>query len=400
MSAARQARPSSRAKRRALAKGPIGWKNWRAFELGTRRSGQAFEIALYSDSRFVDELRDLGPYMVFNTVADVVPSAGAMSLGLVLRVEQYGRSYVSPMPPPMDHPTVGSHHGGWMADEIAALLSLSLGIRCHAGEVVRRFEGPADRGVPTQWSAQAAWPSAATARPVLPNVARSVNLDDGRALLKLYPSLSAAAATSLVRAARQFQRALLLTEIDPNTGWLQLVSAVEVAAQFRVEEVGSPWDTVATGSPEIADELRRLTLARRTALAELLAPQMRAAAKYRRFLKDFPAPPPGERPLPYAQLTWSKRSLSEALVKVYEHRSQALHGGIPFPSPMCSPPMTDDDGVPAEAEFSSGVGRGDAYWPREELPMEMHVYVHIVGHALRTWWRSLADQVGDNAPPA
>jgi hypothetical protein len=57
---------------------------------------------------------------------------------------------------------------------------------------------------------------------------------------------------------------------------------------------------------------------------------------------------------------------------------------------MCSPPWTDDDGTPAEAMFSSGVGSGDSFWSRSELPMEMHVYAYIVGHALREWWKQLA----------
>jgi hypothetical protein len=35
------------------------------------------------------------------------------------------------------------------------------------------------------------------------------------------------------------------------------------------------------------------------------------------------------------------------------------------------------------------VDSGDAYWPWEQLPMHLHVYAYIVGHALPSWWAGL-----------
>ena len=206
-------------KRRALEAGPIGWRNWKALELGTRRSMDGYEIALHSDSRFVDELLDLGPYKVFNTVASGEPVAGRSTLALVLRVAQYGRSYIDLIPSMQGEGTHGSHHGGWLGDEIAALIALSLGTRCQAGEVTRRFHGASDVGVPMQWREASPWPVAVSVSsgPMLPNVVGTFNLADARALLKGYPNLSADEAAALIRAARQFQQALLVAENDANT---------------------------------------------------------------------------------------------------------------------------------------------------------------------------------------
>lgn len=383
-------RMSSAAKRRALAEGPLGWRNWKACQLRTRRGMEGYEVALYSDSRFVGELLDLGPYMVFNTIANGVPTAGAMTLGLVLRVEEYGASYIETFPP-MDKPTVGTYHGGWLADEIAALISLALSVRCQAGEVNRRFYGQGDRGVPTQWSPAPIWPSGGRPqRAMLPNVVGSSNLGEARHLLQSYPSLPAPGATALVRAARQFQRALLIAETDPNTAWLQLVSAVEVAAVHHMQDELGDWKTLEAAWPKMADELRVLDPEHRSRVAAMLARQVRATVRYQRFLKEFRPPPPAPRPAEERScVPWSKGKWAHAVDKIYAHRSHALHEGVPFPPPLCTAPAYDGE-VAQERGFGLGVGSGDAYWPPEELPMHLHIYVHIVAHALRQWWASMA----------
>ena len=402
------ARLTRTAKRRLLATGPIGWRNWRAFELGTRRAPEGFQVALYSDARFIDELSDLGPYTVFNTVAHGHPTPGIMTLTLVLRVEEYGQAYIDVAPPMRDR-TVGTYHGGWLADELAALLALAGGFRLEAGEMTRRFRGTRGRGVPTQWRPRPPSPAVAPAdAPMLPHIARRVNLDEIRELLKSYSSVPAEAATSLVRAARQFQRGLLIAELDPNAAWLQLVSAVEVAAAQHIQDRAAPWDVLVAGWPEMAAELRRVSPTRRAALAELLAPQVRSAARYRNFLKEFPPPKPEVRASQHARVNWTKRGLSKAMVKIYDHRSAALHAGVPFPAPLCWPPRRDEAGLPEERPYTGGVGSFDAFWPPDDLPMHLHVYAYVVGHALRTWWAHLAGiqtpstsalRPGDTPPP-
>jgi hypothetical protein len=140
----------------------------------------------------------------------------------------------------------------------------------------------------------------------------------------------------------------------------------------------------------MADELRGLDPEHRDRVAAMLARQVRATVRYQRFLKEFHPPPPADRPAEeYSRVPWSKSKIGAAVDKIYAHRSHALHEGVPFPSPLCQAPAHDGE-VAQERGFGYGVGLGDAYWPPEELPMHLHVYVHVVAHALQQWWASMA----------
>lgn len=373
-----------------LALGPLGWRNWRAFELGTRSSGKAFEVALYSDATFIAELRGLGPYDIFNLVVRRrAPDGDTMQL--VLRTEEYGRAFIEPYRTEMT-PSRGSYHGGSLADEISALLSLALGVRCQAGEIIRRFDHAKDRGSPSLWYERPhRMPAHSWEGPMLPGIDGEADLRNAQDSLQSYTELQPAAATALTRAARQYQSALWNADSDPNTSWLQLVAAVEVAASHHAgSNEGDPWGTVTESWPALADALRPLKAARRHAIAELVAPGIRAGAKYRRFLRDFHPPTPEQRPAEsYARINWSKTKLSKAINTVYTHRSNALHAGVPFPPVMSSAPRIDEDGVADERLVGLGVGSGDAYWDESEIPMHLHVYAYIVRHALLAWWRSM-----------
>lgn len=124
-----------------IGSAPTGFRNWRAHARPvTGRS----EFALYSDARFVSELRDLGPYSFINTIGGLVdPRAGAIGRGLVLRVEHRlprGEMLLDPAEP---RTQLEAYHGGWIDDELAALVSLSLGIRCRMSENRRRHRAGA-----------------------------------------------------------------------------------------------------------------------------------------------------------------------------------------------------------------------------------------------------------------
>lgn len=80
--------------------------------------------------------------------------------------------------------------------------------------------------------------------------------------------------------------------------------------------------------------------------------------------------------------------LGPALTTIYAWRSRDLHDGIPFPPPLCEPPIVGSDGIyerfPALAVQTDG-----GTWPADELPMYLHVFAHVTGGALRIWWASL-----------
>jgi len=385
-------------KQTLLSEGPISWRNWRAYEIGTHKGRHAYEVLLYSDSRFVGELAEVGPYAVLNTVAGMErPRAGNAQPALVLRIEPYGERYLHAFPRE-PKPTSGSHHGGSLADEVAALLSLALDIRCRANGVVRWFGLDKDpRGRPRYHGPEAPvlipprWPE----RPQLPRIAGERKLDDAVSLLELYPRLDVDQARALVRAARLYEQALWTADADPASTWLQLVNAVEVAAVQHVQQDATPWRVLTEQWKDIADLLRDLPRHQRDPIAELLAPLVRAARRYRRFLRDFKAAPPRHRPR-YDRVNWRKLGHCQDLI--YGYRSQAVHQGIPMPAPMCIPPGVDEDGCPLERDFGLGVGSGDSYWDESRLPMLLHVYAYIVGGSLRAWWRSMVEIAVAQAP--
>lgn len=371
----------------------MSWRNWQAHRLGCRRSSHAFEAAVYSDTYFTGSLEELGPFAVLNTIArsGVAPVAGVMSLALVVRVDQYGREHMEWTNP--EEATPGSYHGGSLVDEIAGLLSLALGVRAHAGGPTRFFVGTRDRGTPFQPRSGPPYLSSPewVGRSQIPNIAREVSLDEAVAPLSVYSKLTYPAATALVRASRLFQQALWNADGDPYTSWIQLVSAVEVAADFHVRYEQSDWDMLREHWQDLAAALSLVAPKQRGEIAALLAPQVRAARKYRTFLKEFNPREPrsGERGASWERVDWSPSSLLKAETVIYKHRSAALHRGTPFPLPMCVSPGSNENGGYREKPLGKGSISGDTFWSASQLPMHLHLYVYIVGEALRGWWRQL-----------
>ena len=102
---------------------PRAWRNWRAAAT-INRPYSISEHPLYSDAWFTAEARDKGPYSVINALPHTTHSGGMHEWkpALVLRVSHH-------LPGEMPDMSVTSnkhYHGGWLADEVAALLSLEL----------------------------------------------------------------------------------------------------------------------------------------------------------------------------------------------------------------------------------------------------------------------------------
>jgi hypothetical protein len=128
--------------------GPLSYQNWLAFKRGVPwRYVQ--EFPLFTDAHITGETvrgknrggseadrRDLGPYAVLNTVADreyaetIVGAVLRMALHLDLSPRVEGC---------MERTEESAYHGGGMHDEIAALLSLCMGVRFRPGKCTRDF---------------------------------------------------------------------------------------------------------------------------------------------------------------------------------------------------------------------------------------------------------------------
>jgi len=105
------------------------WSNWAAF-LGGGLPTCAEEFDLYSDSIIHGVERDFGPYRVLNLIVGARRETAIARPVMTLRIGHV----TTANPRPQD-----AEHGGRHPDEIAALISLLLGIRLQAGGSRRYF---------------------------------------------------------------------------------------------------------------------------------------------------------------------------------------------------------------------------------------------------------------------
>jgi hypothetical protein len=169
-----------------------------------------------------------------------------------------------------------------------------------------------------------------------------------------------------------------------------LVSAIEVAANRWRNAKETPLERLR------ASKLQRLeTLLEKSGgqnllmeVAEQLTPYLGATAKFRNFIIEFLPEPPTDRPPEYAQVPWDTRWMKKAMELIYAHRSSALHGGIPFPAPMCEPPARNAHKF-AERPVGLSTRMQSGTWAAEDTPMLLQIFEYIARNSIVTWWRTL-----------
>src|SRR4051812_3786080 len=115
--------------------GALALENWQAAAMGAP-ARDAFEYPLFSDANLEGEITaGFGPYMLLNGLTANF-NRDLRSPAAFLRVENH-----------LDYPLREfnstydvRYHGGYIQDELAALLSLTLGIRLKAGGATRHFQ--------------------------------------------------------------------------------------------------------------------------------------------------------------------------------------------------------------------------------------------------------------------
>jgi hypothetical protein len=118
-----------------LEAGPTAWDNWHAFSAGFP-AGEAFEVTCYTDARITGVVDSIGPYAILNPIAPTT-GVGHPVPGVVVSVDVClpKRAY-----PDMKETDYSRYHEGPLDDELASLLSLSLGIRVRSGALLVFFE--------------------------------------------------------------------------------------------------------------------------------------------------------------------------------------------------------------------------------------------------------------------
>lgn len=382
---------TERSDQSAISEGPPSWRNWRSHNGGARALG-GVEVSLYSDAWFVDEVLDFGPYDFLNPVPQTNRLVGQYDWkpAAVLRASHHLKPSTGDMTVTNDD----HYHGGWLYDEIAALAGLALGARIIAGPVDRDFGyGDDPLGRPRRQSASMLpiLPSR-TDDPLIPALFATHDLRN-LAILHNYPSLNAKTASVLVKAARLYQQALRISDSAPEISWLLLVSAVEVAAGHWTNETVDLAEQLRRRIPNIVQKLSQQ--ADDTILTELsnyLAPITGSTGKFNKFCKTFKPEPPERRPK-WCRFDYDPKPYSFAIAQIYEYRSRALHGGTPFPFPMCQPPRLtgDETGVPEERPSGLAASAQGGTWITGDLPMLLHVFAHIARGTLLNWWASMLE---------
>lgn len=222
---------------------------------------------------------------------------------------------------------------------------------------------------------------------MLPNsLKREANLDNLDLTTKL-STVKEKEQVQLIRAARSYAEAIWWANEDPNQAWLQLVTAIEIAAKAQQSGSYVAEEIIEELDPDLWTLLKDLNEDIRMALAKMLAPQHRLTRTFIDFVTTFAPEPPTIRSA-WGQLDWSKMDKHARVI--YKHRSKTLHEGTPFPLPMLRPkPSTDEKGTPAEVPAGLNSGGAGGVWMADQYPMTLSMFEYITRGALLKWWRSM-----------
>jgi hypothetical protein len=282
-----------------------------------------------------------------------------------------------------DDLTPPPYHAGAIQDELAALMSLCLGVRAKTTHTYTRtfHEGdPYGQPICTEEPLRVPEPPL-WGREVAPRLLGSRNLAT-MPLFDTLPTMRPRDAGILVAAARLYQEGVWGSNLDPARTWLLLVSAVETAAGHTASVAASPIERMQAARPDLAQILVK---AGGVALAEKVADQiadyMGSTAKFVNFLLKYIPEPPSPRVIDSnLQVSWTHKDLKRAFSQIYGYRSKTLHGGVAFPAPLCASPI-DIEELPFNIAASV----------RKHVPMLLHVFEHIVRGALLNWWRTMIE---------
>jgi hypothetical protein len=369
--------------------GPALFENWRAANQNRDIIG-AYECPLYSDAWFVGETVTVGPYQFINTLA--YPSTnregGQVAPVLVLRVNLH----MEFEKPKMDKTDTSRYHGGWLSDEVAALAALAMGARVEAGPTSREFEPGDVRGKPIAYFGYGI-PVLSQKKlgTVLPWVVGRHSSEDLSWIAPAFDTDTRNEA-ALIRAARLYQDVIWIADAEPDLSWLLLVSALETAADRWRQTTLSATERLRDSKPDLVATIEARCPELLPLVAAGFADSIGATRKFVDFILNFLPGPPEKRPHIAYQVAWSPEFLKPSLRKIYDHRSKALHTGIPFPAPLCDSPMGVGDPewpAPAERPPCLAASIHGAVWLRQELPISLHIFEYITRKVLQAWWSSL-----------
>ncbi|MBZ5709645.1 hypothetical protein [Nannocystis pusilla] len=339
--------------------GSFAYRIWKASQTD-EPVWYAEECLIYSDVSFAGELQALGPFDIKNNLpadADTMASL-TVRYRLYRSANDFDYTFRQLL---HTHPRYAEYRERILipiADELACLISVATGRRLIGDSVASRWFGLSpdplgearDPGPRPKIQAQ-------RHRSILPYYfsRERDNLATAEPVLRQYFSLSAPLAARFLRAAVLYKKALLQSDLEPDLAWIWGVGAIEALAEVPGDHAG-------------------------------------ALNRFVRFLIAHLPPPPPVRP-PRGELTWDS-SLKKSFEQIYAYRSDFLHAGHQFPSPMSRPPENlsaffRKEEISGAEVFSErprgGIGIGPTRYESEACPMQLHVFLYIVQGCLLKW---------------
>lgn len=372
----------------AVDMGTDAWRNWNAFNEENPETENA-DDELYSDRHFVGGPSTHGPYSLAVIIGRWPETTGAVRPAVRLRVGVHANLIPDVV---VDGELVpansDAYHGGGVSDEIAALASLTLGVRLRVAGT-SRLSGIDEQGQERSPIFLEVAPLANPGRPGREYIPAALNRPAHLGHLNRldsFPDLDEEAQVELIRAARAYATGLWWSNEDQNLAWLQLVTAVEIAANHRQRVKASSQELVEALWPELWSALKPADDVVRAEVSKLITPQMRATRKFVDFLTECAPEPPELRPS-FGQLDWAR--MAQHARTIYGHRSTALHGGKPFPLSMLEQPRGEENGATQEVPWGLNTGGLGGVWDAKEAPMLLSIFEYIVRGSLLNWWDEL-----------
>lgn len=284
---------------KSSAVGPHLWRAWLAAPSEEPIAGK--EYLLYTDATMTcsSSVLKIGP-VELSAVSGGTGNESMLRPSLVARMWEFPGSE-QPLRPGFAPPTRADHFwlGLTLDEELAALLSLVLGIRLRSGGPTRRFTPDDPHGHDVrefEHRSPGGLPQPGFHRPMVDDLTRTVALDDVRDYLPHLPCLKAKPAVALMRAARSYADGLWVADHEPEIAWLHLITALEVAAEQYNDDVDDPVELLREWNPDLANLLREQgsddLLAQASAL---LRKQTGVRRKFDGFVAAFPPQEPEAR---------------------------------------------------------------------------------------------------------
>ncbi len=351
-----------------------------------------YEYPIYSDADIYGQSVDPhSPYHFINLHNDNIRQLGGSWETLTLRILCY-LGDERPDTTSLDTDTA-HYHGGWFVDEVVSIASMLTGIRLEVGDCTRELyaeNAPYGRPLPQYQPHRPIRYS--QLGPVLRCVKHCRDLSVLGKLNKL-KVLTVDQYIALVRAARMYSQALWIAESQPDFAWLLLISSVEIASNQWSEQDDSPEDRLKALRPEVADLLINSggeDLLK--AVATQISHSLGATNKFVKFCLNYIPEPPSVRP-DTEKVKWTRKGFKEILNKLYKYRSDALHGGTPFPMPLCMPATrTLSPDLFAEVPLGLASHGWGATWNRKDLPINLDTFCLFITGVLNNWVDDLINQ--------